>query len=133
MVSRSDDAESPASSFVPSTWRLGPEDLPAGFVYPEVFTRVLARQLVDLDPWYFVEAEQLVATRTGLLKRYPRHNYVPFARRQDNDDIACWDHDPAAGVLIVHDWASAGYEINARYESFDGWFRRAVDDMLDWD
>jgi hypothetical protein len=106
--------------------------LPTGFRYPEILTRVLSLNLVELEPWWFLEDEPLMRTRKGLLSRYPDHDYVPFAYRQDNDDIACWDRSPEDGVVIVHDFASPGCEVNERLESFEAWFRRAIDDMLEW-
>lgn len=40
---------------------------------------------------------------------YPGRSLVPFACRQDNDDVACWDLDQGRGrVVIVHDFKSPG-------------------------
>jgi hypothetical protein len=40
---------------------------------------------------------------------------MPFARRHDNDDVACFvTHDPeqeAGQVIIIHDFASPGHEV----------------------
>ena len=132
MVSQSEGEDSPRPFITAARWRLDAGDLPDGFAYPEIFMRVLARQLVELEPWWFLEGRGLVSTRAGLIARYPEHDYIPFAYRQDCDDTACWDGDPTTGVLIVHDFAGPGYEINAHFDTFEAWFRHAVDDMLEW-
>jgi hypothetical protein len=73
---------------------------------------------------------QLVAARVGDLRKRYRQAHVPFARRQDNDDIACLDPARPGKVLLVHDFASEGSELRAEYPSFWDWFRTAVEDMI---
>lgn len=46
-------------------------------------------RLVDLQPWLILQGEVLVGTLLGLRKRYPASPLVAFARRIDNDDVAC--------------------------------------------
>jgi len=65
----------------------------------------------------------------GLRGRY-RTKYVPFARRQDNDDLACIDPGEPAHVVVIHDFSAEGAERVATYETFWDWFRSAVDDMI---
>lgn len=55
--------------------------------------------------------------------------YVPFARRQDNDDLACLEPSTAA-VVIVHDFSSEGSERRESFATFWDWFRAAVEDMI---
>lgn len=103
---------------------------PEGFVYPSDFLRVVAKGFADLEPWEILLGDRLHQRLYGLTKRYPQR-LVPFAARTDNDDVACWDLDlPSGRVLIVHDWASPGWERREQFDSFDGWFRQAVDDFL---
>jgi hypothetical protein len=50
---------------------------------------------------------------------------VPFARRQDNDDVACWDSD-GHDVAVVHDFATPGWEQRGhRFPNFTAWLRKA--------
>lgn len=35
---------------------------------------------------------------------------IPFARRDDNDDIACFEVGKGKSVQIIHDFASEGFE-----------------------
>lgn len=62
-------------------------------------------------------------------QRYTR-KYVPFAYRQDNDDVACIDVSKPEEVVIVHDFASDGAELRKRFDTFWDWFRAAVEDMV---
>ena len=66
---------------------------------------------------------------SGLRQRSSRR-YVPFARRQDNDDIACLDPEAPEHIVIVHDFASEAHELRNAYSSFWEWFRTAIEDMI---
>jgi hypothetical protein len=107
-------------------------ELPDGFAYPAEFLRVVELGLMDLEPWYIFEGDDLRLRVAGLRKRYAR-SLVPFARRQDNDDIAVWDLDAAGTVAIVHDFASPGWEQRARLGSFRDWLHRAIDDLIEFE
>jgi hypothetical protein len=111
---------------------LAENHLPPGFTYPPEFRWVVERGLVDLEPWTVLQGEELAQRLVGLRKRYPQSPLVPFACRIDNDDVACWDTDlPTGRVIVVHDWASPGWERRKQHEDFASWFRRAVDDCLE--
>jgi hypothetical protein len=109
--------------------------LPAGFVYPKEFVRVVELGLTNLEPWWILQGEQLHQRYLGLAQRFPDRTLVPFARRQDNDDVACWEVDPAgrAAVVVVHDFASPGWEDRGSHPDFYSWLRQAVDDLIAFD
>ncbi len=52
--------------------------------------------------------------------------------RQDNDDVACFDVDRGK-VVIVHDFASPGYEQRADFADFYAWLRQAIEDLIAFD
>ena len=108
---------------------LRPEDLDVDVAYPEGIGRVLEQGLVDLTPWHMMDRALAKQRLLGLRKRY-RRKYVPFARRQDKDDIACIDPERPGRVVIVHDFASEGYEQRRDFDSFWDWFRAAIEDMI---
>jgi hypothetical protein len=56
---------------------------------------------------------------------------VPFAVRQDCDDVACFEPDHP-GVAIVQDFASPGFEQRDRLPDFDSWLRRAIEDLIEF-
>jgi hypothetical protein len=106
-------------------------DLPEGFEYPCEFVRVVELGLTSLEPWWILQGERLAAQHIGLQERFPARSLVPFACRQDNDDVACWDLDQEFGrVVVVHDYASPGWERRAEFADFNQWFRRAVEDLI---
>lgn len=108
-------------------------DLPDGFEYPRQFIRVVELGLTDLEPWRIVEAEELALRLDGLRKRYPTRTLVPFTRRIDDDDVACWDIDRPGRVSIIHDFASPGWEQQAEFDNFYAWLRQAVEDLIEYD
>lgn len=62
--------------------------------------------------------------------RFPDRKLIPFARREDNDDVACWDL-VAGDVVLIHDFSSPGYEQRKRYADFYGWLREAIEDLIE--
>lgn len=104
-------------------------DLPEGFDYPREFVRVVELGLTNIEPWWIVEGDTLRARYSGLRERYTNRRLVLFAVRQDNDDVACWDADTGK-VVIVHDFASPGYEQRAEFPDFYSWFRQAIEDLI---
>jgi hypothetical protein len=107
------------------------DDLPPGFDYPPEFVRIVELGLTSLEPWEMLTGEELRRVYSGLRKRYPDQVYVPFAARQDNDDIACWPGS-CPGVIIVHDFASPGWERQGQAPSFHAWLRAALEDCIEW-
>jgi len=108
-------------------------ELPPWFKYPDECLRAVRQQLVDLTPWHIMQREAVLTRMEGLGHRYPQRELVPFARRQDNDDVACWERDRQAAVVVVHDFSSPGNETRAVYSDFWAWFRVAVEDMAAFD
>ena len=87
------------------------------FNYPKEFLKIVELNLVDFDFWYLMSKEQV--------------ELVPFARRDDSDDIACFDIKKNSKVQIIHDFASAGYEQRKEYNTFWEWFKEAIQEMID--
>lgn len=109
------------------------DELPKGIRYPGPFLRLVERGLTHFEPWIILEGDRLRAHHRGLRDRYPARTLVPFARRQDNDDVACWEAGGGGRVVIVHDFASPGWERRAEFADFYGWLRRAVEDLIEYD
>jgi hypothetical protein len=109
------------------------QELPKGFIYPNQFKRVVELGLVNLEPWYMLEGNALRDTALGLANRYPARTLVPFARRQDNDDIACWQSGLGEDIFVIHDFASAGWEQRNHFANFYEWLRKAIEDLVEFD
>ena len=112
---------------------LSEKELPQGFRYPRQFNHILDLGLTELQPWYLLEGKPLRDTMAGLAKRYTDRTLIPFARRQDNDDIACWQAASNEEVFIIHDFASSGWEQHGHFPSFYAWLRRAIEDLIEFD
>lgn len=105
---------------------------PNNFRFPEGIARIVNLELTNLEPWYILESRQLEDKLEGLKKRYPSRELIPFARRTDNDDVACFETGKEPKVFVVHDFASPGWEQHEVYETFWAWFRQAIDDMINF-
>ena len=116
------------------------QDLPAeirskNFEIPKGYYRICELGLTNIQPWYFLEGQEFRTIYLGIQRRYPQRVLLPFARRQDNDDVACFVVDcrdyKLGQILVIHDYASSGYEVHNSFPSFWDWFRMAIDEMID--
>ncbi|MDR7160140.1 hypothetical protein [Arthrobacter sp. BE255] len=116
-----------------STTLLTKEELPHGFEYPSDFVRFVDLEIFYLEPWFVLREDRLRTRYHGMKLRYPKRRLVPFARREDNDDVACWDLATGT-VAIVHDFASPGWESRGDrgFPDFAAWLHSAIDDMLEF-
>jgi hypothetical protein len=112
---------------------LGSDELPGRFVYPDEFLKLVQSDVLDIGPWQFLEGPWLRVRLEGLRKRYPDRGLIPFARRLDNDDVACWDQKKSTSVYIVHDFSAPGWEDRAEYTSFQSWYLAAREEASDYD
>ncbi|MDR2977781.1 MAG: MafI family immunity protein [Streptococcaceae bacterium] len=107
--------------------------LPLDFHFPDSYLKAMKLSLVNLTPWHIMDNEQILSRFQGLKERYPERVLIPFARRQDNDDIACFELGKGAEVRIIHDFATPGWEQRGTYADFWAWFRAAEEAMIDFD
>ena len=91
------------------------------FNYPQTFIQCVENGITDYGAWYLLTPEQVLGRINGLQKRFPLRQLIPFARRDDNDDLACFEIDKPDRVEIIHDFSSPGYEQREEYLSFDAW------------
>jgi hypothetical protein len=47
--------------------------------------------------------------------------------------VACWDIDSSAQVVVIHDFATPGWEQQAHISDFYSWFRLAIEDLIAFD
>ncbi len=107
-------------------------DFPSWLEIDEGYLCLIDRKLYDFTPWEILLGDDYLVRYESLRKNYPDRKLVPFFYRQDNDDIACWEKDNGGKVIVVHDFASPGWENSHIYEDFWSWFRDGVEDMIDW-
>ncbi len=111
---------------------LDSEVLPMNFAYPRSLKKIIELGLVNFDIWYLFDKQNGMKRLEGLRKRYPNRVLIPFARRSDNDDIACLSTD-SEEVFIIHDFASDGYEQKEIYADIWMWLKYVIDSMIDYE
>jgi len=112
---------------------LSKAELPSGFVYPDSFLKVIRLDLTNLEPWYIMTRTEAQMRIKGMQIRYPQSGLIPFARRGDNDDVACFQMDKGEEIQIIHDFASVGYEQRKTYATFWDWYRDAMEEMIQFE
>lgn len=112
---------------------LDEQQRPNNFVYPQAIAKLLELNLTNFDVWYFMDLESVKIRLAGLQKRYPDRQLVPFARRGDCDDIACFEVDKGDRVFVIHDYASKGYEQREIYENVWEWLKEVVNTMIEFE
>lgn len=84
----------------------------------------------DITPWHIFTEQERHLKSEGLKKRYPNKLYAPFAYRQDNDDVACLFNGK---VLIIHDYASPGWEARKNISlSINEWLEMVLEEHNFW-
>ncbi len=110
--------------------------LPTWFEYPTQLLMMVKNSQIDIGPWSLMREKSLKIMKEGLKKQYPYRKLLPFARRFDCDDVACFDvAEPSDNpeVIIIHNYASPGWEGREEYDNFDSWLEAAKKDAEDWE
>ncbi len=97
-------------------------DFPSWIKLPEKYSELLKHPQEEFLPWYLFDRKRLLYRHEGLKERYPARTLFPFARHDYSDDVACWEKDKNEKVMIIHDFASPGYESRFVFPSFDAWY-----------
>lgn len=111
-------------------------DLPEGFEYPQALLDLVDQGGLKTGPWRILSGKWLLTRYDGLKQRYPNRTLVPFARRTDNDDVACFEFTESTkklGVSVVHDFASTGWESREHFAAFEDWLVNASIEAQNWD
>ncbi len=108
----------------------GDESIPADFIVPREYLALQSARVDEIGPWFFPGEQSLEMRIRGLRERYPEAVLLPFAKRMDNDDIACWT-PPFPTVCVLHDFSTWGWERRREFPDIRSWLHWAVDDILD--
>jgi len=108
--------------------------LPEWFYYPSEFKKMFDLNLTNLAPWSILDDDALKIRINGLKERFPEADLVPFAKRGDRDDIACWEKSGGnKKVFVFEDFDPSSWEDRIVYNSFWDWFKSAVNDMIEYE
>lgn len=99
---------------------------PSWVTCPELYLKLIKNGEHKFLPWYLYDRESMLIRFEGLKKRYPNRKLFCFARTDDSDDIACWEENKLGKVVIIHDYASPGWEQRQIFDSFEDWYQFAL-------
>ena len=102
------------------------------YQYPAAYNKLVELGLLDFDIWYLIESEQATKRYHDLRGRFPKRQLIPFARRDDNDDIACFEIDKPGRVQLIHDFSSEGYEQRGEFSDLWDWLKYAINEMIEY-
>lgn len=101
---------------------LARDELPPWFSYPNDFLEVFEALEAQLEWGNLLRGDDLRFWAAGLAERYPARSLIPIVRSWASDDILCWDRDRPGCVVMIHDFASAGWEgFGPIYSKLEDW------------
>src|SRR5262249_49790900 len=99
------------------------------FQTPPGYEWMLERGLINfrespLYPWYFLDRVESFDPNREWKKADSNSKMVAFARRHDNDDIACFRiKEGRIDVALIHGWTESGYDLLATYDNYWDWVK----------
>ncbi|MBC2183855.1 hypothetical protein HCB33_10855 [Listeria sp. FSL L7-0233] len=102
------------------------------YEYPESYEKLIDLGLVNFDIWFLMEKEQASSIYNGMQERYPKRKLIPFAKRADNDDTACFEIDKGSKIQLIHDFTTEGFEQRGEFEDLWEWLESAVKTMVEY-
>jgi hypothetical protein len=106
-------------------------DRPAWLHYPQELLDLVRSGRMPLVPWHFDRA-YAAANQYRRFQSRLRRDLVPFAYRQDREDLACFEKGKGHEVFIIHDNCDAGYEDEGHFASFSDWLRDVEAEAAEW-
>lgn len=105
---------------------LAQSECPTWVKYPKQYLSLVREGNDEFLPWYLYDKKDMLIRWNGMKERYPARTLFPFARTDDGDDVACWEKGKPGKVVIVHDFASPGWEERQVFDSFEKWYAFAL-------
>ena len=99
--------------------------------YPEQLHELVRSGRLPLVPWYFDLAGVALNMHRRFRSRLGRE-LMPFAYRQDREDLACFEKGKGQEVFIIHDNCDAGFEDEDYFASFADWIRDVEAEAAEW-
>jgi len=100
------------------------------FDYPEALERLVALKLINFDLWYLMSKEQSMVILRQMKMNCNRKDLIPFARRGDNEDVACFEIGNNEKVVVLRNCEHLGYRPRQVFDSVWDWFRDAIEIMI---
>ncbi len=103
---------------------------PDDFGHPPEFVRVVEAGLTRLEPWSVLQGEYLRNKHVGLQSAIDRDDSFPSRNGRTATTWLVGNLARRGNVVIVHDFASRGWEQRAELMDFHAWLREAVEDFI---
>lgn len=108
--------------------------MPAGYQWLIERHLVGFEPFTQLQPWYYLPPDQCFWATERWHGVSEKRLFV-FARRQDNDDLACVSFDAdqfAIGVAHIEGWTDSGFHVVEEFSDFWLWLQQVVQDISEW-
>lgn len=109
-----------------------------GFPTPKGYSWLVEKGLVgfeastSLQPWYCLDQASVFVATDKWPKPAHQHPLIAFARRQDTDDIACFEVDGTRiAIVVIHGWTTDGFDVVVRYADFWLWLKSVIEDIAE--
>lgn len=96
---------------------------------PEALEKLILLKLTNFNFWYVMEKIQMLQIKEQMDDQR-LFGFVPFARRGDNEDIACFRADNNEEVVVFQSCDYTGYRPYKFYHTIWDWFRDAIELMI---
>lgn len=105
-------------------------DYEVGFNYPDALERLIDLKLINFDLWYLISREQSIVLFNQLNLQCSKKELIPFARRGDTEEIACFGIGNNEKVVVFKNCENLGYRPRKVFDSVWDWFRDAIEIMI---
>jgi hypothetical protein len=99
--------------------------------FPPKLVNLINNGQTDLTPWCLLDTELSIKISESLKNRYNRHLF-PFAKRKNNDDVACLEKNCDQKIKIINGYTTKGWETQEEFQNFDDWLKDVEGEMKDW-
>ena len=100
------------------------------FDYPYEYLVIKKLKMTNLFFWRFLNEDDICFRAEGLSLRYRNRKLIPFAKRDDCDNLACFEVGKNNKIEIIHDFSAEGYEQVKEYDSFLEWYKDAFNELI---
>jgi len=109
---------------------------------PAPYYKAVELGLTNLDGWQFILKENVFGSLFDTIYEFNKpFIFLPFARRLDNDDVACFGisylNFPVNCVAVVHLYVKPDFNSNyptrkkPDFDTFWDWFRDAIEEVIE--
>jgi hypothetical protein len=107
---------------------------PRGYTWAQERGIIGQQPTSALEPWFYLAPADIFDPDEKWSKQRTRYRLVAFARRYDQDAIACFAiaDRTVQRIVVIQGWTSDGYDVVAEYATYWEWLKSVIDDIADW-